>query len=214
MKKYIPALTFDILTGYYDWAIKKVMPREFRDVLVSQLDLSRNEVVLDFGTGTAELAILIKRKDLTTSVIGLDVDPRVLKIAKNKIIEQKLNIHIIQYDGTAFPFMSGNFDKVVSCLVFHHLNPKEKLHALAEIYRVLKTGGRLYVADWGLERNPLKVRFLKLFKGISSLKILEEHSRGLFPQYIIQAGFKNVVETAYLKASTGTLCYYEAEKGK
>lgn len=212
MKKYIPALTFDFLTGYYDWVIKKVMPTGFRDVLVKQLHLSPNEVILDFGTGTAELAILIKRKETTTSVTGVDVDTRVLQIAKNKITEQGLDIHTLQYDGTRFPFKSDHFDKVVSCLVFHHLNHDQKKDALSEIFRVLKKGGRLYISDWGLERNPLKVGFLKLFKNFKSLKILEEHSKGMLPKYIMQEGFKNVAETSFLETYTGTLCYYEAEK--
>jgi len=211
-KKFIPALSFDFLTDYYDRIIKIIMPFGFREILMHQAQPFPNEYILDFGTGTAELAILIKKKRQTSNVIAIDIDPKVLKIAKRKIIRESLDIQIIEYDGKTFPLSSDSFDKVVSCLVFHHLSPDQKNYALSEIYRVLKTGGKIYIADWGLERNAFKATFMNLFKYFDSLKYIVEHATGLFPEYISKAGFKYTVETGFLKTRTGTLCYYEAQK--
>ena len=211
-KKYIPALSFDFLTGYYDWMISKVMPKGFREILVQQVDPAANEKILDFGTGTAETAILLKKETPSIHITGVDVDPKVLAIAKKKIEEQQLDIEVLEYDGKIFPFPDNYFDKVTSCLVFHHLSPSQKKEALDEILRVLKADGALYIADWGLERNKTKAKLLHLFKYLKVLQHITEHGKGLFPAYITRAGFTHLVEIHYLKTRSGTLCYYQANK--
>jgi len=211
-KKYIPALSFDFLTGYYDRAIKRVMPGGFRQILIQQINPFANEMILDFGTGTSEIAILLKKEISAIKIIGIDVDPKVLRIAKKKIAHQNLDIQVLEYDGKTFPFPNNYFDKVVSCLVFHHLSPYQKQIALDEIFRVLKTGGEIHIADWGLERNKIKAKFLNFLGYFKVLQYIVEHGKGLFPGYITRSGFKNLTETHYLKTRTGTLCYYMATK--
>jgi ubiquinone/menaquinone biosynthesis C-methylase UbiE len=211
-KKYIPALSFDFLTRHYDWIIKRVMPKGFRQILVHQINLFANEMILDFGTGTSEIAILLKKEIATSKIIGIDIDSKVLRIAKKKIKHQNLDIQVLEYDGTTFPFPDNYFDKVVSCLVFHHLSPYQKQIALDEIFRVLKMDGEIHIADWGLERNKIKAKFLNFLRYFKVLKYIVEHGRGLFPEYITRSGFKNLIETHYLKTRTGTLCYYMAKK--
>jgi len=210
--KYIPALSFDFLSAYYDQVIKKVMPEGFRDMLIQKAGILPNETILDFGTGTAEAAILIKKQIPTTTVTGLDVDQKILNIAERKIKNKNLHIQLVAYNGNDFPFNDNCFDKVVSCLVLHHLSPDNKRKVFSEIFRVLKTGGKIYIADWGLERNKIKAKLLNYFKYFNVLKYIVEQGKGMLPQYILNAGFKNVIETGYLKTRTGTLCYYKAEK--
>lgn len=200
------------MTGYYDWVIKKVMPDGFREILVEKINLSPGEMLLDFGTGTAEIAILLKKATPFSIIAAIDIDPRILNIAKKKIIKENLDILITRYSGEVFPFSNNYFDKVLSCLVFHHLSPEHKRKALFEIFRVLKNGGKIYIADWGLERNKTKASLLNFFKYFNVLKHIVEQGKGMLPQYLKNAGFKNEIETSYLKTISGTLCYYEAEK--
>jgi ubiquinone/menaquinone biosynthesis C-methylase UbiE len=188
------------------------MPKGFRQILVHQINLFANEMILDFGTGTSEIAILLKKEIATSKIIGIDIDSKVLRIAKKKIKHQNLDIQVLEYDGTTFPFPDNYFDKVVSCLVFHHLSPYQKQIALDEIFRVLKMDGEIHIADWGLERNKIKAKFLNFLRYFKVLKYIVEHGRGLFPEYITRSGFKNLIETHYLKTRTGTLCYYMAKK--
>lgn len=53
---------------------------------------------------------------------------------------------------------------------------------------------------------------MNFFKYFDSLKYIAGHATGLFPEYISKAGFKNTVETGFLKTRAGTLSYYEAQK--
>ena len=188
------------------------MPKGFREILVKNIRATANELLLDFGTGTAETAILIKKQMPAVNITGVDIDVNILNIAERKIQKEKIEIQLLAYDGCNLPFSNNYFDKIVSCLVFHHLSPDNKRQALSEIFRILKPGGKMYIADWGLERNKIKSRLLNVFKHFHAFKYIVEQGKGLLPVYIQNAGFKNVIETGYLKTITGTLCYYEAEK--
>ncbi len=188
------------------------MPEGFRETWLQNINLSADETMLDFGTGTAETAILIKKENNRINITGMDIDATVLELARKKIKNLNLDIKFLRYDGRIFPFGNNYFDGVVSCLVFHHLDPEQKRDALSEIFRVLKKGGKIYIADWGLERNKTKAKLLNFFIYCNVLKNIVEQGQGLLPQYMLNMGFKNVIETGYLKTITGTLCYYEAEK--
>ncbi|HEX3031906.1 MAG TPA: class I SAM-dependent methyltransferase [Bacillota bacterium] len=53
------------------------------------------------------------------------------------------------------PYCNDEFDRVVSSLMFHHLTLAEKYLAMKEIYRVLKPGRELHIADFGKPSNAL-----------------------------------------------------------
>ncbi len=110
-EKYIPALSFDFLTSYYDRVIKLVMPKNFREIFVQNINLSANDTLLDFGTGTAELATFIKKQKPSISVMGIDIDDKVLNIADKKIKSENLDIKLFVYNGHNFPFANNYFDK-------------------------------------------------------------------------------------------------------
>ncbi len=205
-KKYISALSFDFLNGYYDRVIKIVMPNEFRQIFVQQTNPFAYEIILDFGIGTSEIPILFKKEMPTLKIIGIDVDLKVLRIAEKKIKKENLNIQLLEYDGKVFPYLNTYFDKVVSCLGSHHLSLSQKQIALDEIFRVSKTDGKIHIADWGLERNKTKAKLLNFLKYFKVLKYIVEHGKRRFPACITRAGFKNLIETHYLKTGTGTLC--------
>jgi SAM-dependent methyltransferase len=46
------------------------------------------------------------------------------------------------------PFADGGFDRVLSSMMLHHLDDDVKAAAAAEMFRVLRPGGRIAVACW------------------------------------------------------------------
>ena len=84
--KYIPALGYDWLTPFYDFLFRLTLPeRKFRNQLIEQARIDKDYRILDVGCGTGTLVIRIKKNYSESKVIGLDVDKKVLEIAKSKI---------------------------------------------------------------------------------------------------------------------------------
>ena len=197
-KKFIPALGYDWLTGFYDLAIKFTMPeKRFRAKLIDELDPKDDEVILEFGFGTGQNIILAQQRNNSAKLTGVDIDPKVKSIAENKIKNLDFEIPLDLYDGKTFPYADNSFDKVFSSLVFHQLAKESKLTCLKEIYRVLKPNGQLTIGDWGQARSKT-MRFLFYFVQIlDGFKTTKDNVNGLLPYFIKEAGFENVSDPSW-----------------
>jgi len=106
--------------------------------------------VLDVACGTGVLAReAAARVRPGGTVIGLDRNPGMLAVAMRKAPE------ITWREGVAeaLPFTDGYFDAVVS--QFGLMFFEDRAQAMAEMWRVLKPGGRLAVAVWdALDHSP------------------------------------------------------------
>jgi len=124
---YVPALGFRWLTSLYDSVVQWTMrERTFKRALLVQASVAPGHRVLDLGCGTATLTALIKRSVAGIEVIGVDVDPQALRIARAKIERSGLDVRLDQARTSVLPYADASFDRVVSSLVFHHLTPSEK----------------------------------------------------------------------------------------
>jgi ubiquinone/menaquinone biosynthesis C-methylase UbiE len=158
---YIPALRYHWLTSFYDWLIGHFFPeKKFKSDLVLQAGIKNNFSVLDFGCGTATLTLMAKRHHPDARFTGIDVDEKILSMAKKKITASGVEIEVLKYNGGILPFPDGSFDRVITSLVLHHLTPAQRINSLKEINRVLRAGGELHVADWGRAQNiPMRLLF-------------------------------------------------------
>ena len=149
--RYIPALSYAWLTRWYDpvvrWTTREAV---FRGRLLAQATIKPGHRVLDVGCGTGSLALLIKRAQPGAIVTGIDGDSTILASAKAKAAHAHVGIEWTEGRADALPFPDASFERVVSSLVFHHLDRATKLAALREIHRVLAPGGEFHFADWGL----------------------------------------------------------------
>lgn len=206
--KFIPALKFGLLTPLYDFFMQLTM-RELiiKRRLVEQMGLEKGHSVLDLGCGTATLTILIKKTCPEAEVTGLDGDPKILEIARSKVGELDITLD----RGMAFelPYPDGSFDRVVSSLVIHHLTRENKMRTFQEIFRVLRPGGELHVADLGKPHNTLMFLISLIF---SRLEETSDNIKGLLPEMLRETGFEQVEETARFMTAFGTLSLYRARK--
>ena len=214
-KGFIPALKYDWLTKIYDPLIQATMPEDkFKNALVNQASIAPNAYVLDFGCGSLTLSLMAKKKVPSAYIHAADVDDKILKIAAEKQKISGEEIFIQRYEGRILPYPSQTFDRVISSLVFHHLDRDQKLNSLYEIFRVLKPGGELHIADWGKAKNGLMRSAFFLVQLLDGFKTTTDNVNGLLPTYIAQSGFKEVLKTKEFQTIFGTLALYKAIKPK
>lgn len=212
-KSFIPALKYSWLTRFFDPVLNFTMPeKKFRKLLIEQAGVKKDERILDFGCGTGTLSIMLKEAEPNALVTGLDVDEEILEIAGKKIAHKGIDIFLVKYSGTLLPYNDSSFDKVVSSLVFHHLDKEQKENSLKEIFRILKPGGELHIADWGKAANPLMRLLFYLVQLLDGFKTTSDNVKGLLPSYIQNAGFWNVARRKKINTVFGTLCLYSATK--
>jgi ubiquinone/menaquinone biosynthesis C-methylase UbiE len=209
--KYIPALRFNWLTKIYNPLIAFTMPElKFKAALISQADIKPGHYVLDFGIGTATLSILLRKNQPECHIDGVDVDENIIKIAKEKIEKEKAQIVISRYDGIILPYEDNTFDRVITSLVFHHLDKEQKLNSLKELKRVLKPSGELHIADWGKATSLLMRTLFYLVQVLDGFKTTNDNVKGLLPYYIEAAGFSQVTLTKNYSTIFGTLSLYKS----
>jgi ubiquinone/menaquinone biosynthesis C-methylase UbiE len=136
---------------HYDLVVKLLtFGREntLRNQTIGQAPISRGAAVLDVGCGTGTLTLLAKTEAGDSGKVhGIDASPEMIAVAHQKALQQKREVDFQTGVIEALPFSDDTFDVVLSSLMFHHLPPDLKQRGLAEIYRVLKPGGRLIVVD-------------------------------------------------------------------
>lgn len=211
--KFIPALRFNCLTGLYD-PIVALTCREktFKSQLINQAGISPNQHILDIGSGTGTLALLIKQRCPNTSVIGLDADKNIIEIANKKAGSENTNLKFIEGMSFNMPFDEEQFDLCVSSLFFHHLTTKDKVRTFREAYRVLKPGAEIHIADWG-KPTGLLMRFLFLaIQLIDGFKTTSDNVHGHLPEIIEKSGFDDVAVVRNISTPLGTISLYRAKK--
>ena len=208
--KYIPALSHERFTPFYDPLMQLFMREStFKRCLIEQANIEKGYRVLDIGCGTATLTILIKKVHPDSEVTGLDGDPEILKMARKKVINAGIDIKLDLGMSFELPYPDSSFDRVVSSLVFHHLTGENKVRTFKEIFRVLKHGGELHVADFGKPHNALMYLMSLVLQRLEETK---ENIDGLLPDMFRKAGFEQVEETARFMTLFGTLSLYRAKK--
>ena len=212
-KKFIPALRFKWLTPLYDFFLGITMPeKKIKTALISDANIYAGTKLLDFGCGTVTLTIMAKQSSPEAKVTGIDVDKEILVKAAKKIKEARLDVFLLDYDGKHLPFQRNAFDRVISCLVFHHLDTDVKQNMLAEIFRVMNKYGQMVIADLGHSKSWVKRTLFNLIRRLDGFKSTHANARGLLPEMISDAGFENVVIKKRFKTMFGEVQIISAEK--
>jgi len=112
------------------------------ECMSQRLNIEPGSTVLDVGTGTGVfLPFLLGRIGRGGHIVVLDCAEEMLKKARAKGFDG--NIDYLCADVTNIPLDGEIFDAVVCYSSFPHFRDKPK--ALAEMNRVTKTGGRLFI---------------------------------------------------------------------
>ena len=153
------AWRYDFLNHFFSLHIDKIWRRKAVNELRGQL-LGH---VLDVATGTADLAIVIQKRLQPEHVTGVDISEGMLVIGRKKIEKKGLKQKItLQYgDSEALPFADHTFDAVTVAFGVRNFEYLEK--GLFEMFRVLKTGGKLVVLEFSIPQNRIFRRIFHFY---------------------------------------------------
>jgi ubiquinone/menaquinone biosynthesis C-methylase UbiE len=171
--------------------------RRLRRMTVDQALIQPGEDVLDVGCGTGAVTIPAKMQvGAGGSAAGIDPAPEMIAVARRKAERAGLEIDFRVGVIESLPFPDETFDVVTSSLMMHHLPQHVQVKGLAEIWRALKPGGRILIAD--MTRPSGLKRFLVSLTGHHGHRVpagVEELLR-----FMREAGFEGVeqLDTRFL----------------
>lgn len=190
--KFAPAFICDFFTPFYDFVIEQGgLGKSLQEKIIKYAQIKDRESILDVGCGSGGLVIKIKSIHPNSKVIGVDPDPKILNIARKKVIRNNLDIELLNAWAEKLPFESQSFDVVISSLTFHHLPTQVKKQAMREIYRVMRRNGRFLLADIGKPDSLLwKIKFtLDPERLFSTGEYMKDNLEGRITSLLKEANF-------------------------
>jgi ubiquinone/menaquinone biosynthesis C-methylase UbiE len=120
--------------------------------LADRIAADRPGRTLDWGCGWGQVTVLLRER-------GVDVHPFDYRPAETDVGETALErfpdiVCTFSPAPVALPFDDASFDAVLSCGVLEHV--QDPAGSLAELHRVLRPGGRLYVTKLPNRRSYLE----------------------------------------------------------
>ena len=196
---------YDFLNHFLSLGIDKIWRKKAVNML-SDINPSR---ILDIATGTGDFAIQSLTL-LPDEIIGVDISEGMLEKGRQKMVKRKID-HIISMrsgDSEDLPFEDNYFDALT--VGFGVRNFQNLELGLAEMLRVVRTGGKLVILEFSKpKRFPVKQYYAfhskyiipffgkTISKDASAYTYLPE-SVAAFPEgqdfqdILVKLGYKNV----------------------
>ena len=175
---------YDRISGIYDY-IEGSFEKKYRDMALNHLDISPGEKVLEVGFGTGQaLKEISSRVGSKGIVVGIDISPKMCRISKEMLLEEKSfdNIELLCADAVWIPFKDHIFHKTFMSFTLELFKEEEIRTVLKEIKRVLKDEGKLCVVSLFRE----EAAFVELYEIFHDLfpRILD--CRPIYPKRMLE----------------------------
>jgi ubiquinone/menaquinone biosynthesis C-methylase UbiE len=149
--------------------------------------------ILDVGCGTGLFASRVRAALPNSTVYGIDLVSGMLEKGRPRWEFHADSVQPVQGDSERLPFDAASFDVVTCANSFHHYPRQER--AIAEMRRVLRTGGHLMIVDG--YRDSLWGWFIYDVCVAGVEGDVHHASSRRFSELLAQAGFKAVAQTVH-----------------
>ena len=121
------------------------MDRLWRRSALKHIELPEGCKILDLACGTGDFTIELARRWPDAEIIGADLTPEMLDIAREKLSGVR-NVTYLTGDAQNLPMLESKGFSLIVC-AFGFRNFPDKAKALSECHRLLADGGRLVVLE-------------------------------------------------------------------
>ncbi len=170
MSTYVLMKIFESAPSRYDLGIRMLTCGRLSSVYQRlAAHINKGQRVLDIGCGTGALTLLAAQKE--ANVKGIDVNPQMIEIARQRIKEMNLSQNVELCEMGVAELESEDpesYDIAISGLCFSELSADELDYALRQSRTFLKPGGLLLIAD---EVSP-KPFFKKVLNGLMRIPLV------------------------------------------
>lgn len=148
---------FDSVASKYDLmndVLSFGMHRIWKAQTINLSGVQSGDSILDIAGGTGDLALKFKKKvGPDGTVILADINAAMLREGRNKLLNEagESDIKFVQTNAQSLSFPDNSFDIVSIAFGLRNVTDKEK--AIADMYRVLKPGGRLLILEFSKTNN-------------------------------------------------------------
>jgi demethylmenaquinone methyltransferase/2-methoxy-6-polyprenyl-1,4-benzoquinol methylase len=150
---------FDSVAARYDLMndlMSGGLHRLWKRFAVGQAALRPGMKVLDLATGSGDLARAMAKRP-GVDVWMTDINAAMLRLGRDRAIDQGLSLPAVQCDAERLPFPDCSFDRVTVAFGLRNMTHKDL--ALEEMHRVLKPGGLALVLEFSRVWKPLAIPY-------------------------------------------------------
>ena len=199
---------FDRISPGYDRMNRLItggLDRRWRRALASRLPDRPGLRVLDLATGTGDQLVACLETGRVSSAVGIDLAERMLEIGRAKLARHPAaaSARLGVGDALAIPEPDASFDAVT--ISFGIRNVTDVPHALREMARILKPGGRALILESSVPASPLPRLGHRLYTrhimprlagALSGAKDAYQYLNVTTEQFPVPAEFRRLMEQA------------------
>ena len=187
------ASQYDVMNDVMSLGLHRLWKRH----TIAQMGIRAGMKVLDLAGGTGDFTRKMVSQAASSGQVWLaDINGAMLKVGKEKLLNEGKVTPIVQCDGENLPFADGFFDRIIVAFGLRNMTHKDR--ALAELYRVLAPGGQLFILEFSEIVDTLKKPYdLYSFKLLPWLgKMIANDSES----------YRYLVESIRMHPNQATLC--------
>ncbi len=151
------APNYDLMNDLMSIGMHRLWKKRFVEII----DVNKNDIILDVGSGSGDIAIEILKRKLPTSLYLLDLNKEMLEEGKKRLKKEK-NIRYFIGNAEKLHFENNFFDKYL--ISFCLRNVTDYIFSIKEALRVLKPGGKYCCLEFSTPKSSLISNSYKIYK--------------------------------------------------